>query len=347
MKITRIVPVTGTNIKVKKENRRKIMKKIKILLGLFLLSSLVACGNNEPKIELKKDEFVVEYGSVTSEEAKDYVKADKDILKETGISFKNVKYESRKDDDGNDIKYLEVGTYKATAVYKDETLDFKITVKDTTAPKFIDFQEKIEVEQNSTEDLITKFKVEDLSETTISLDMEKVDVAKAGEYETTVTAKDEYDNEIVKDITIIVKEKATAEETDAETNEGSTTSGIVDSSSTGAAGGSINTSGATGSTSTGGTTTNPSNPTPAPSEPIVQLTPTPQPSFIFDTWDKAENYGYEIIGDPAKRQALAQKYGYRDVAQTSSFVVTDVSFGYASNGIEVYSKVAVYFNLVR
>lgn len=335
------------------------MKKIKILLGIILLSSVVACGNDKPKLELKKDTFTFELGEDVKLKPKEVIKSDdKEVLNNTKLNadISEKDFEDKEvydliayNEDSNELQItnLPVGEYKGIAEYEDEKLEYKIIVKDTIAPEFVDFNEKIEVEQNSTEDLTTKFKIEDLSEATVSLDMEKVDLSKAGEYKTTVTAKDAYDNETTKDITIVVKEKATAEETDAETNEGSTASGTVDSSGTGTTGGSANTSGGTGSTSTGGTNTTPSNPTPAPSEPIVQLTSTPQPSFIFDTWDEAENYGYEIIGDPAKRQALAQKYGYRDVAQTSSFVVTDVSFGYASNGIEVYSKVAVYFNLVK
>lgn len=249
------------------------MKKVKLLMIGLLAMTVVACGSSDKtSIELKKKEFVIEYGNPASEDAKDYVKADKDVLKETGISFKDVKYEKR-EEDGKDIKFLEVGTYKATAVYKDETLDFKIVVKDTTAPEFVDFKDKIEIEQDSTEDLSTKFTATDLSDVTITVDVEKIDSSKAGEYKTTVTAKDKYDNETTKDVTIVVKEKESADQsTDQQTDQGTqnvsgdtsggSTSGNNGSSTTGTGGSNNSGSGSSGSTT-------PSTPTPTPARPQV------------------------------------------------------------------------------
>ncbi|MDQ0362483.1 hypothetical protein [Breznakia pachnodae] len=326
------------------------MRKIKILLGIILLSSVVACGNNKPKFELKKDKFVFEFGEEILLSPEDVLKTENENLIQNTQLAADIDDEKMVREELSDmvtyviiensiqIDGLPVGEYRGTAEYEDETLDFKIIVKDTTAPEFIDFQDKIEVEQNSTEDLTTKFKIEDLSEATVSLDMAKVDLAKAGEYKTTVTAKDAYDNETVKDITIIVKEKATAEETNAETNEESTTSGTVDSSGAGTTGDSTNTSGGTGSTSTGGITTTPSNPTPAPSEPIVQLTPTPLGGQIFDTDTAAADWADSIFNDWDAARKYAAKFGYSDI---TSYITTQIAYGYTSTGEIVNVKYSV------
>lgn len=320
------------------------MKKVKLMIIGLLAMTVVACGSSDKtSIELKKKEFVIEYGNIASEDAKDYVKADKDVLKETGISFKDVKYEER-EEDGKEIKYLEVGTYKANAVYKDETLDFKIVVKDTTAPEFVDFKDKIEIEQESTEDLSTKFTATDLSDVTITVDTEKVDLTKVGEYKTTVTAKDKYDNETTKDLTIVVKEKASADQDkDQQGDQGTqdvlgdtsagSTSGNSGGSTTGTEGSNNSGSGSSGSPT-------PSNPTPAPTEAIVQLTPTPTGSPIFETEDEAVNWASSIWDNPEASEKFAKKHGYTMITNWYNGVV---QYGYASTGQVVYTKHVIVF----
>ncbi|MDQ0363239.1 hypothetical protein [Breznakia pachnodae] len=315
------------------------MKKVKLLMIGLLAMTVVACGSSDKtSIELKKKEFVIEYGDAASEDAKDYIKADKDVLKETGISFKDVKYEKR-EADGKEIKYLEVGSYKATAVYKDETLDFKIVVKDTTAPEFVDFKEKIEIEQDSAEDLSTKFTATDLSDVTITVDVEKIDSSKAGEYKTTVTAKDKYDNEATKDVTIVVKEKASADQDkDQQGNQG--TQPDANQTTGGFTGSSTNSSGGTSAGNGSGGSTTPSNPTPAPTEAVVQLTPTPTGSPIFETEDEAINWAYSIWDSPTASAKLAEDHGYTMITNWYNGVI---HFGYASTGQVVYSKHVIIF----
>lgn len=157
-----------------------------------------------PNITLLKEEFVVEYGTPVSAIPKDYIDAEDKVLEETKIVVSKVRHEENKD-------YEKVGTYQATATYKNEELTFKIVVKDTTKPVFKDFKEKVEVPREYTGDLVKEFTAEDLSEVTITVDTKEVDFSKAGEYKANVTATDKYKNKATKEFTVVVGEKSQAE----------------------------------------------------------------------------------------------------------------------------------------
>lgn len=169
------------------------------------------------KIELKQKNFVIEFGDEYSLQASDYIKASKEVLKDTKIEVKN---ENNRDcpkgaecDEYRIIDVYKVGEYKATATYKKEKLKFTIEIKDTTVPTFETFTDKVEVEQGGDANgVISSFVPKDLSSVKIDLDVKAVDFNKPGEYKAAVTATDAYGNKTAKEFVIVVKEKDQAEE---------------------------------------------------------------------------------------------------------------------------------------
>lgn len=233
----------------------KLLNKVWMLgIASLLGLTLVGCGSSN-KLELKKNTFTVEYGEKISTNAKDYLVKDTDkaVLKDTKIAIKKLKNEDEKD-------YAKVGVYKATAKYDNETVNFTIEVKDTVKPEFVNFPEKVEVAKGYNEDITTKFKAEDLSEVTITVDTSKVDFNKTGEYKVKVVATDKYKNKAKKDCTIVVKEEAEEKQEETENtdtnsnapvvNNNAQSSGTVNNGSSNTTGG--NTSGGNAGGSTGG-----------------------------------------------------------------------------------------------
>ncbi|MEG0410289.1 MAG: hypothetical protein RR538_04945, partial [Erysipelotrichaceae bacterium] len=78
-------------------------------------------------------------------------------------------------------------------------------VKDTKAPVFKDIMKEIVIEKNAENVDYTKyFQAEDLSTATITVDSEKVDLGKVGDYEINVTATDKYKNTKIKTVKVKV-----------------------------------------------------------------------------------------------------------------------------------------------
>lgn len=229
--------------------RKLWMLGIASLLGL----SLVGCGSSN-KLELKKETFVVEYGETISMDAKTYLAkdTDKDVLKDAQVLIKL-----------NKMTPTPIGTYDATIKYKDESIKFKVKVKDTKKPEFIDFKDKIEVEQGFNGDITTMFKSHDLSEVKITVDTKNVDFNKLGEYKVKVTAIDHYKNKTTKETIIVVKEKqdAAVENAVAETTGGANNNNNTNSGS--------NTPTPPPSSGTPGGNTNTGGNTPPPSAPYI------------------------------------------------------------------------------
>src|SRR5699024_1502879 len=103
---------------------------------------------------------------------------------------------------------LQVGEYTLKINYAEETepLSLPVTIKDTVAPEFKDFKEKVSVDYGYDKDLTKLFSAEDLADVVIRIDGE-VDTKKAGDYKITVIAEDASGNQTEKDCTITVKEK--------------------------------------------------------------------------------------------------------------------------------------------
>ena len=197
------------------------MKEIKLLLlAVLLATTLVACGSKEKEVSLKKDTFTFELGEKIALSKSDVVDTeDKEILKDVKLTLDTDT--ATASTDGIAInKDIKVGKYKGTIEYKKQRLDFKVIVKDTVAPKFIDFKEKIEIQQNSKDvDYASFFPADDLSSVKITVDSSGVDLSKSGEYAITVTATDEYKNKTEKKSIVVVKEKAEESAKEMDSNE--------------------------------------------------------------------------------------------------------------------------------
>ena len=298
------------------------MKKLmKSLLSMALILSVAACSSPADNLQLEVTEITVEYGDVLSLEPKEYLAEDtnEDVLKDTKVEVFAVeddqKAEETLETDGSD---LEVGNYILSLSYNDETEEVNVTVEDTTAPEFVDFNETVTFVQGESTDLTQLFKTNDLSAVEVTVEG-NVDFNTAGTYTVKVVAKDEYDNSTEKDCNIVITEKEVAANTpntsggssggssssnsSAGSSNSSTSSGSNNSSNTG---GSSNTgnSGSSGSSNTGsssgGSTTPPSQPEPTP-EPhqhkfIVNSTTTYYEGneLLFDNWDDAVAKADEI-----------------------------------------------------
>lgn len=174
------------------------MKKniLKGILLVFTIMILVGC--TKEKMELKNNSFTVEYGNAISDKAEDYLKNSEEFLK-------NIKVENLPKNE-KDKEYPSVGEYEIVLKTDNQKEVVKVSVKDTVAPEFKDLKEKYEIEYGSKIDL-KQFSATDLSKTEISLDDSKVNYKKSGTYKAIVTAKDESNNEVKKEITITVKEE--------------------------------------------------------------------------------------------------------------------------------------------
>lgn len=260
--------MTGTSRKGK--YMKKLFNKVWMLGFASLLGfTLSGCGLSS-QLELKKETFVVEYGEAISTDAKDYLvkDTDKEILKEAKVIIKL-----------NKKTPTDVGTYDASIKYDDETVKFKVKVKDTVKPEFVDFKEEIKIEQNAENVDYTKYFtaidiIADLEEPAeIKVDSSKVDLATIGSYEVKVTATDANKNKTTKKatVTVVSAEEAQAGNVDATTegntpvsqvtqnqavanNNASTSTGESTNTNTGSSGGSSGSSSGGNTGNTGGST---------------------------------------------------------------------------------------------
>lgn len=180
------------------------MKKIiKVLLCLSVFIPLYGCSSKN--ILLKEDIFTLEYGQPINTEAKEYLNTEKmeeKIVSATTMDTSAIKNEEEKE-------YPMIGEYKIFFQYEEEKVEAILKVQDTTKPVFKDFKEILEVVKDCVPEkgaLEKNFTAEDLSEVKISLNVENVDYAKAGDYKVTVLAKDSAGNEEAKETILKVVE---------------------------------------------------------------------------------------------------------------------------------------------
>lgn len=212
-------------------------KKKKIIAGSGALCMLIACGfgvyaltkNDDPKLELKKNNYMIEYGEPVTLDfdalvnVKNLDKEDKVYLK------KNTKIESNVENDievvtkedgsieEKDRGFAKVGDYEVNLKYKDETKIVKVSVKDTTKPT-LEVPGNIEILQGTdltTFDFKSLFTATDLSELSdYTIDYSSIDTNTVAEYTIKVSIQDKYDNKEEKDVkvTIIAKPEVALDE---------------------------------------------------------------------------------------------------------------------------------------
>ncbi|MDH6367867.1 MULTISPECIES: hypothetical protein [unclassified Breznakia] len=268
------------------KNKKVIATIIGVLIVALVGTVFVISNNQSQALKLKKDVVIIELGDDVSLKANDYLDTkDKKVLSQTKVS--------------SDIKkkdnIVPVGNYNIKFIYKDETLNQKVEVKDTTSPVFKDPKAKVEVDREFDGDLATNFIAEDLSEVKITIDSKDVDLKKAGTYKAKAIATDKYKNKTEQAFEVVVgektkaekeveeKEKAKAENKETEVaNNGSqgSNAGTVSNGSTGTTGGT-----ASGSNNGTAGTTGGGTQTPVPSNPNVPNACT------FIKWNNVGNSG--------------------------------------------------------
>lgn len=189
------------------------MKKRKIFMSCFVCLLLGGCANKEeqPLLKVKQDEFIVEYGEAIDLEAEHYLDLTKldDKQKDEVLSNSTLSVGMTQQDmiTKEDQTYTKVGTYSALITYQEESLNFKIEVKDTAAPK-IEGPDEVTLNAGETADFNDVFSAVDLSECLpLEFDLDQVDTKHAGDYIMNVTAKDIYENKQSKQVTVHVVKK--------------------------------------------------------------------------------------------------------------------------------------------
>ena len=182
-------------------------------MSCFVCLLLGGCANKEeqPLLKVKQDEFIVEYGEAIDLEAEHYLDLTKldDKQKDEVLSNSTLSVGMTQQDmtTKEDQTYTKVGTYSALITYQEESLNFKIEVKDTAAPK-IEGPDEVTLNAGETADFNDVFSAVDLSECLpLEFDLDQVDIKHAGDYIMNVTAKDIYENKQSKQVTVHVIKK--------------------------------------------------------------------------------------------------------------------------------------------
>ena len=232
------------------------MKKLlKGILTSAVLLSVTACGG--PSVpELKEESLTLEYGQDPYDLSMKDLLENYDGIKEQyqfSLSLFNDDNEEIKEASITEDQLLQVGEYTLSIDYADDEapLQLSVTIKDTIAPEFKDFKEKVSVDYGYDKDLTKLFSAEDLADVVIRIDGE-VDTKKAGDYKVTVIAEDASGNQTESECTITVKEKPKTSSSSSSNNSAASsgTSGSGSSAASKPSGNSGSSSGS-GNTSSG------------------------------------------------------------------------------------------------
>lgn len=177
--------------------KKKISKKNAVIIAGAVVAVTAVGGTayamSGPKLALNKEKVTVEYGTQYKPELKDIVKDYKDFDKKSLQLINKIPNEK-------DKTYPAVGKYTITVKYKKNSLKQSVIVKDTKAPE-VAVPADIEVLQGTdlaTFDFKSLMNVSDASETTIDVDISKVDVNTPAQYDINVTVTDKHGNKTVK-----------------------------------------------------------------------------------------------------------------------------------------------------
>lgn len=176
-----------------KHRKERNIKKTALFtaLGLVLAVGGTAVGiatyedYNQIPVELKQKEFVYEYGDSVSRDISNYFRiTDKNKLKDCALKIT-----------ASDDERIETGDYKGKLTFRNQDISFKIKIQDTKPPEFVDFKEEIQIDINSSKELLlAQYSAEDLSTVSVDIDDSQVDYAEADKYPITVKAVDSHGN---------------------------------------------------------------------------------------------------------------------------------------------------------
>ncbi len=179
-------------------------KAEKVIAGLVVAGGAFAIvKSNSSDLKLKDKEVEVEYGKAVSTNPEDYLDLEKVKDKEAYLKdvtvIKDTKLEKGK-------KYEALGDYEVVIKDKEDEATVKVTVKDTTKPKF-NKVDKIETFKGEKINYKKFIKAKDLQKVKLAFDDKEVKLSKTGKYVLKVTATDLSDNKAEKEIKVIVKAK--------------------------------------------------------------------------------------------------------------------------------------------
>lgn len=201
------------------------MKKLLLsLLSLSLLFTMSACNkkddiqeNHRIVLNEKYSEYydvekqqatkgiLIEYGNVPSLALDEYLSKDKELLEGTMVTLHNMKEELLVEEPIELGDVLEIGDYYLLITDGEEKVQLLISVRDTIAPEFVKFSEKVEFQKGDKVDLTKIFNATDLTDVVITIEGE-VDFNKAGEYKVKYIATDKNGNKTEKESTVVIKE---------------------------------------------------------------------------------------------------------------------------------------------
>lgn len=182
------------------KNKKKPIIIISLITIIFLVG-LILIFHKEEKIELKQESFIFEYGDDIINNVSYYLK-DADSTKNIK-DYKLINNLKKNSETG----LIEPDEYTITIKYKKQEETFKVIIKDTKAPIFTKYEDKISLIQDSEDvDLTKYFIAEDLSDVILSVEG-SFDISKVGEYNLKMIATDKSGNKTKKDFIVEVKEK--------------------------------------------------------------------------------------------------------------------------------------------
>lgn len=182
------------------KNKKKTIIIISFITIIFLVG-LILIFHKEEKIELKQESFIFEYGDDIINDVSYYLK-DADSTKNIK-DYKLINSLEKNSETG----LIEPDEYTLTIKYKKQEETFKVIIKDTKAPIFTKYEDKISLIQDSEDiDLTKYFIAEDLSDVILSVEG-SFDISKVGEYNLKMIATDKSGNKTKKDFIVEVKEK--------------------------------------------------------------------------------------------------------------------------------------------
>lgn len=182
------------------KNKKKSIIIISLITIIFLVG-LILIFHKEEKIELKQESFIFEYGDDIINDVSYYLK-DADSTKNIK-DYKLINNLKKNSETG----LIEPDEYTITIKYKKQEETFKVIIKDTKAPIFTKYEDKISLIQDSEDvDLTKYFIAEDLSDVILSVEG-SFDISKVGEYNLKMIATDKSGNKTKKDFIVEVKEK--------------------------------------------------------------------------------------------------------------------------------------------
>ena len=199
------------------KNKKKPIIIISLITIIFLVG-LILIFHKEEKIELKQETFIFEYGDDITNDVSYYLK-DADSTKNIK-DYKLINSLEKNSETG----LIEPDEYTITIKYKKQEETFKVIIKDTKAPIFTKYEDKISLIQDSEDvDLTKYFIAEDLSDVILSVEG-SFDISKVGEYNLKMIATDKSGNKTKKDFIVEVKEKEKISSTPPVSNNSKNTS---------------------------------------------------------------------------------------------------------------------------